>query len=171
MNKINILLMILIFSNSISNAQPWKTIIINDEVSVNFPSLPIKKEIQGKEMYFYRAEDYALMVGVAIKVFSDSSSQLKQQNSGEIKPADTFLSQVINGKIAHGNQILLSTKTVKIGNHIGKEIAYLTSDSKERFCFLLLTKDTLYTFECWYLKKNIKPNEKETFFNSILVKE
>lgn len=170
------LLVIILLTGHFSNAQSWKKIILNDEVSVEFPSLPVKREVEGKDLYFYKATDYALMVGISKKAFTNYSLNLRLNENKRTKEKDDFLNGIINGKMTYGHQTLLSIKTIKIGECVGKKIAYLSADPKEnaskrRFSILLLVKDTLYTFEYWYLKDQTQSDDRNVFFKSILVKE
>jgi hypothetical protein len=164
-----------LLSPGFSKAQIWKRLILNNEVSVEFPSLPNKKESGNNQVYLYKTEEYALMVGVAKNGFSNYKPPTKIDSAQQLKFANDFLNNIIDGKISYKNQSIVSIKTIKIGEYLGKEIVYLTGDAKnensrERFTSLLLIKDTLYTFECWFLKKNVNSLDKDVFFKSILVK-
>lgn len=172
----NILLIVVTFSFFYSYAQTWEKRILNDEISISFPIAPEYKIVGNKEAYLCKVSGCAFMVGVAPKAFENYDSYLKLHETERISVIDSFLDEIVRGKLSYGNQYLISLKTIQSGKHIGKEMIYSTAelsdpDSRKRFTTLLLIKDTLYTFECWYIDSQPHDKERERFFSSIMIKD
>lgn len=97
----------------------------------------------------------------------------KKWTTAEIKKVeDSFLDNAVKGKLDYtGNKGTVSE--IKIGEFRGRKIEYsavnpATGERGKRFTIMLLVRDRLVSFDCWYLKEtgNAK-TEKDKFLNSI----
>lgn len=97
----------------------------------------------------------------------------KKWTSTEIKKVeDSFLDNAVKGKLDYtGNKGTVSE--IKIGEFSGRRIEYsavnpASGERGKRFTIMLLVRDKLVSFECWYLKETENAKiEKDKFLNSI----
>ncbi|WP_345954239.1 hypothetical protein [Mucilaginibacter sp. PAMB04168] len=169
----NIMILVIITNCWRGSVDSWKRLVINDEVSVEFPKLPVRKEFEDKEMYFYKSLKYAIMVGISKTHFIDYRS--KQNIYDKTKVVDLFLDDVVKGKISSGNYTSISVKTLKLGKYIGREVTYSSSTkginyNQKRFAVFFVINDNLYAFEFWNLQNTENAIDKAHFYNSILIK-
>lgn len=153
-------------------AQDWKKVSINNEISLEFPSLPVKRIIEDKEVYLYKTESYAMMFGVARNTFLFDVNTLKFKEE-----QNKFLDGFVQEKISHSNQYLESIRSLELGKILGREITYYANkknretNSYKKNSILLLFNKNIYTIEFWNLCKQENKNLKDKFFNSILVND
>jgi len=175
----NVLLIVFMFLLSSSvNAQAWHKQVIRNEVTISFPLKPEHKLIdnKGKEAYILHYEGCSFMAGIAPNVIEDYNSYVKASDSQRVATALRILEGVANGKLTSKDHHLISMESFRSGKNTGLDIAYTTlqpSDpkSRKRYSTLLLVKNTLYIFDCWYLDQVNHDKEKDKFFSSILLKE
>lgn len=153
-------------------AQDWKKVSVNNEISLEFPSLPVKRINDDKEVYLYKTQSYAMMFGIAKNAF------LSDVNTSKLKGAQgEFLDRFVQEKISHSNQYLESVRSLELGKILGREITYYPNKkdkdtgSYKRISILLLFNENIYTIEFWNLSRQENRVLKDKFFNSILVNE
>lgn len=154
--------------------EPWKKLVLNDEVSVEFPSLPIKKNIDDNEMYFYKSNEYAIMVVASKTAYPKYKAKLKKKFLDQTEFTNSFLNAVVDDKLSSDNIFDVSVKSLEIGDCIGREVNYVSAgkgnmNKQNRFTILIMVKESLYTFEFWYLKGVANTDDKRRFFNSIFI--
>lgn len=97
----------------------------------------------------------------------------KKWTKTEIKKVeDSFLDNAVKGKLDYtGNKG--TVKKIKVGDFSGREVEYsainpATGERGKRFTIMLLVRDRLVDFECWYLKNSASSKiEKDNFLSSI----
>jgi len=157
------------------SSQSWLNSTLNNEVRVSFPIQPEYRKVDNKEVYLCKTSSCAFMIGIAPKMIEDYQKYNELSESDQLKTADSILTNFIGGKIGIGNRRVDYIRTIKIGKFFGKECGYTTETNnqqsgKKRFSTLILVRDKLYTFECWYLDEKEHDAEKERFFSSIVIK-
>lgn len=174
--RVILLLSIFIMSKCIHAQTEYKQ-IIRDELTISFPSEPEHKVIdeKGKEAYILHLEGCSFMTGVAPDAIDDYGSYLKTSDSEQVARALRTLEGVAMGKINAKNQYLISMKSFQSGSNIGLDVEYATFEpsnpkSRKRFSTLLLIKNTLYIFDCWYMDDKDHSAERDKFFGSISLK-
>ncbi len=100
----------------------------------------------------------------------------KKWTQSEIKEVeDSFLDNAVKGKVDYTGNKYTRSSEIKISEYRGRKVEYSAVNPAngvrgKRFFVMLLVRDKLVNFECWYLIDNeTSKSEKDKFLNSISV--
>lgn len=152
---------------------------IENGIFINFPNTPTYKTVQNASTYISKTDNCFFMVIVQRDILPDYPNYLlaqKKWTETERKQViDSFLDNAVKGKLDYtGNSGEVSE--IKIGKFYGRKLSYsamnpASGERGERFSIILLVRDKLLNFECWYLNNSSNSEtEKNNFLNSIIVK-
>lgn len=152
---------------------------VENGIFVSFPDSPTYKTVQNASTYTSKTDNCFFMVIVQRNMIPDYPNYLLAQKKWTAterkKVIDSFLDSAVKGKLDYtGNSGEVSE--IKIGNFYGRKLSYsatnpASGERGERFSIILLIRDKLLSFECWYLKNNSNSKtEKNNFLNSITTK-
>ena len=162
------LLTILIVFSDLVYGQNWTTMSFNDQVSIDFPSIPDIQEVGTNRVYHIQNGDYIVLA------LTTDMNAVRNFNITEEK-LNAFYKQFINGKLdAATNSKFLGEKIIKSENYEGREIEYTkdfngSKNIKVTGRIILIDK-VIYTFEIWDLTGKGQEDLSKKFFKSINVK-
>ena len=145
--------------------QPWIKTQLNEQVSVNFPSIPEIQKIGNKKVYQIAGPDYVISV-LTIDMNSVPSFDV---HSGEL---DNFYKGVIEGRMdVAADCKLLHESEIKLGKYEGREIKYTKDfngvDDMLVTSRIVLVGKGLFTFDFWDLSKKGQKKLIKKLFKSI----
>lgn len=152
---------------------------IDNGLFVTFPNTPEYQANSQATSYVAKSDNCFFMAMVLrnqIPNYDQYVLAKKKWTQAELKKVeDSFLDNAVKGKLDYtGNKGTVSE--IKIGSFSGRKIEYsavnpATGERGKRFSIMLLVRDKMVSFECWYLKENTTANnEKNDFLNSIKAK-
>jgi hypothetical protein len=149
---------------------------VENGIYVTFPTT-VEYQASTQATTYVGKTDNCLFMSMVLRNQIPNYSQYvqakKKWTSTEIKKVeDSFLDNAVKGKLDYtGNKGTVSV--IKVGEFSGRKIEYsavnpATGERGKRFTIMLLVRDRLVSFECWYLieTENAK-TEKDKFLNSI----
>lgn len=180
LKRILIFIIILLLSINVE-AQSWYKQVARNEIAISFPFKPEYSFYEDKGIECYKCKTdhckFALTFMDATKVIEDFEHYKSSSDSEQVKIAISALEGIAYGKIRNRNQHLISMKGVLIqGKYVGLDIEYATHEpsnpeSKKKFSSLFIIRNNFYLVDCWYLDNQDHKEEKDKFFNSLLINE
>jgi len=149
---------------------------VENRIFVTFPTTPEYKTSSQATTYIAKTENCLFMTIVQRNIIPNYAQYIqakKKWTNAEIKKVEnSFLDNAVKGKLDYtGNKGTVSE--ISIGSFNGRKLEYsainpATGERGKRFTILLLVRDKLVNFECWYLQDNDTSRiEKDNFQNSI----
>jgi len=172
--KLNLTIILMTLSTVIALGQTTKE--VDNELFVTFPTTPEYQANTEATSYVAKSANclfMSLVLRNQIPNYDQYVMAKRKWTQSEIKKVeDSFLDNAAQGKLDYtGSKGII--KEIQIGKFSGREIKYsavnpASGERGKRFLTLLLVRDKIIFFECWYLKDNTtSKNQKEFFFNSI----
>lgn len=152
---------------------------VEKEVGLNlyvmFPSDPDYNTVYGMPSYMAKTDNCAFISLVQDNAIpNDTYWQLTRYPTSKQEPViSNFLDAYIESKLSTAGATLRTSKHIKIGNFLGREISYnalnpATGQMALRFARMYFITNTVYCFECWFLNNSNDCNkERDTYFKSI----
>lgn len=142
--------------------------LLNDKVSIDFPSTPDIQEVGTRRVYHIQNAEYIVMA------LTTDMNAVRNFNITEEKLND-FYKQFINGKLDSAtNSKFLGEKKIKAENYEGREIEYTKdfngSKNIKVTSRIIMIDKIIYTFEIWDLTGKGQGELSKKFFKSINVK-
>lgn len=152
---------------------------VEDGIFVTFPTAVEYKANTQATTYIGKTKNCLFMSVVmrnAIPNYAQFVQAKKKWTKAEIKKVeDSFLDGAVKGTFDYtGNKGRVTE--IKIGKFSGRKVEYsainpATGERAKVFTIMLLVRDRVVDFECWYLKDNASSRiEKDNFLNSIKIK-
>ena len=162
------------------NTYSQHTIEVENNVFVEFPIEPEYKATIESSSYVAGTENCIFMVIIQkdqIPNYKEFATARRNWTEAEYKSVvDVFLDNAVEGKLAYTGNTGDVTE-LKKGEFYGRLIVYsainpLTGVRGKRYTVMMLVRDRVVNFECWYLHNEDKASisEKNSFLNSISVK-
>jgi hypothetical protein len=151
---------------------------VDNGIFVTFPSTPVYSTTQNISTFSAKTTNSFFMVIIQRNAVPDYANYHKAEKtwteSERKKVADAGLDSFVKEKLAYtGNTGNVSE--VKYGKFYGRKLSYsavnpATGERGDRYSIVLLVRDKVISFECWYLlNNNSAKTEKDQFFDSIKV--
>lgn len=151
---------------------------IDDGIFVTFPTIPEYEANTKTTTYIAKTDNCLYMTIVQLNVIPNYPQYVqakKKFTAAEIKKIeDSFLDNVVQGKLGYTDS-KGSISEIKMGQFSGRKVEYsalniATGERGKRFAVLLMVRNQLINFECFYLLDNeVSKIEKDKFLNSIQI--
>lgn len=181
-NKIKIMpfkLLVILMSLATISSYSQTTKEVENGLFVTFPSTPKYQANTQATSYVGESKNCIFMVMILrnqIPNYNQYELAKKKWTQSDVKKVeDSFLDNAAKGKLEYTGSSGIITE-VKIGLFRGRKMEYnainpVTGERGKRFTIMLLVRDKVVSFECFYLIENtISKQEKDKFLNSIKVK-
>ena len=177
--KLKLILFLLTLTTSLIFGQTEKE--IENGIFVTFPTNP-QYQANADATSYIATTDNCIFMGMVLRSQIPNYPQYvqarKKWTTSEIKMVeDSFLDNAVKGKLDYIGKQNSSSSEIKIGDFRGRKMEYsainpVTGERGKRFSIMLLVRDKVVSFECWYLIDNESSRiEKDSFLKSISLKK
>ncbi len=168
MKKHIILILLVLISTTIAQAQDWVNITVNAKISIKFPSTPEIKDTNGWKLFSTSSDKYGLQA-----MYLRMPKHVK--SNAEKVDLDKFYDSYIQGLLdSRGNPNLLYNKSTSIDKQVGRKISYKRDYKGENGLGLVkvvkkifFIDEVIYDFSIFELSNKVSDDISQKFFESI----